>query len=360
MKYMILTNHSYMLWQFRRELIQELLKQGEVVIGTPFVGHQQSLTDLGCRCIETEVDRRGINPWKDWKLFRTYQRLLKQERPDMVITYSIKPNVYGGSACKKLGISYCVNVQGLGTAFQREPMATVATMLYRYGLQRAATVFFENCANGEEFLRRGIVKKERIKILHGAGVNVERFSYHPFPDATHAVHMLFVGRIMKEKGVEEFFAAAQRVKQEYGERVKFHMVGFFEDTYKEQVERLEREGVIAFHGFQSDPMPYYQTAHCVVLPSYHEGMSNVLLEAAATGRAVITTDIPGCRETVVDGVSGLLCQCQSTESLYQAMKRFLELDAEQQLRMGRAGRAHVEGVFDKKKVVNTTMECLQV
>lgn len=358
MKYMVLTNHSYMFWQFRRELIAELLQQGEVVISMPFVGHEDDFVAMGCRCVETNVDRRGINPAKDLKLYRTYRRLLKQEKPDMVITYSIKPNIYGGYVCKKMGVPYCVNVQGLGTAFQKEPIASLVTVMYRTALRRAKTVFFENHANADEFLQRNILKEDSITVLNGAGVNLNRFAYHPYPPADQPICFLFLGRIMQEKGVDELFEAAGRIKREYGDRVRFDLVGFFEDAYKERVEQLERDGVVVFHGFQADTIPFYQQANCVVLPSYHEGMSNVLLEGAATGRPLITSDIPGCREAVLDGVSGYLCPKQSAARLYDAMKRFMMLSHEQQRHMGLAGRRHMEEAFDKRKVVAATLQAV--
>lgn len=359
MKYMVLTNHSYMLWQFRRELVGELLKQGEVVLGMPFVGHEDDFAAMGCRCVETQVDRRGLNPVKDWRLYRTYRQLLEGEKPDMVITYSIKPNIYGGYACGKLGIPYCVNVQGLGTAFQKEPVASVVTVMYRRAVKGAKTVFFENSANADEFLQRRILKKPSVTVLRGAGVNLEQFAYTEYPPPDRPIRFLFLGRIMKEKGVDELFEAAEKLKREYADRVQFDLVGFFEDTYQEQVEQLEREGVVVFHGFQSNPIPFYQQANCVVLPSYHEGMSNVLLEAAATGRPLITSDIAGCREAVLDGVSGLLCPKQSADGLYKAMKQFVTLSHQEQRQMGQAGRRHMEEVFDKKKVVAQTLRLVQ-
>ena len=359
MKFLILTNHSYMLWQFRRELIEALLMQGGVVISTPFVGHEKDFAAMGCRCIETEVDRRGINPTKDLKLYHRYRDIIRQENPDMVITYSIKPNIYGGYACKKLHVPYCVNVQGLGTAFQKEPIASVVTIMYRMDLKRAKTVFFENQANADVFVHRRILKETSVTVLNGAGVNLNRFVYTEYPAADKTVRFLFLGRIMKEKGVDELFEAAERLKQEYGDQVQLDLVGFFEDSYKARVEQLEQEGVVVFHGFQSDPIPFYQETNCVVLPSYHEGMSNVLLEAAAIGRPLVTSDIPGCREAVVDGVSGYLCPKQSTEGLYQCMKRFMQLGHDQRKQMGMEGRRHVEEVFDKKKVVAATLACVE-
>lgn len=355
MKFLIITNHSYMLWQFRRELIAELMKRGDVVISMPFVGHEEDFKAMGCRCIDTDVDRRGINPVTDLKLYRFYKRLLKNEQPGMVITYSIKPNIYAGYACKRMGIPYCVNVQGLGTAFQKEPIASVVTMMYRIALRKARTVFFENKVNAEEFVMRKITPRSQQTILNGAGVNLELYRQQPYPSEEAGIHFLFLGRIMKEKGVDELFEAAKRIKKKYGRRVVFDLVGFFEDEYKETVEKLAADGIVVFHGFQEDPKPFYGMCHCVVLPSYHEGMSNVLLEAAATARALITTDIPGCREAVDDGVNGYLCKKKDIESLTKCMEQFLMLDYENRKYMGLTGRKKMKKEFDKNAIVKQTV-----
>lgn len=169
---------------------------------------------------------------------------------------------------------------------------------------------------------------------------------------------LFVGRIMKEKGVDEFFSAARTLKAEFGEKVAFDVVGFYEDAYKEQVDQLVADGIVRFHGFQTDVHPFYEAADCVVLPSYHEGMSNVLLEGAATGRALITSDIPGCREAVEDGVSGYLCPAQDAEGLTRAMRDFAQQSFDRQVQMGQSGRALVERKFDKQLVVAKTLDGL--
>lgn len=353
-KFLIITNHSYMLWQFRRELIAELQTEGEVVISMPFVGHEDDFKEMGCRCIETYVDRRGINPKTDLKLFKTYKKLLVSEKPDVVITYSIKPNIYAGFACRTMGIPYCVNVQGLGTAFQKEPIATIVTGMYKIALKRAKTVFFENKANATEFVRRGIIQESQITILNGAGVNLEVYEQQPYPSETDGIHLLFLGRIMKEKGVDELFVAAKNLKNKYGDKVVFDLVGFFEDEYKEIVEQLEKDKVVVFHGFQSEPRHFYNLSHCVVLPSYHEGMSNVLLEAAATGRALITSDIPGCHEAVDEGVNGFLCERMNAESLEVCIEKFLSLTLEAREQMGCNGRKKMEKMFDKKDVVRKT------
>lgn len=356
MKYLVITNHSYMLWQFRRELIAELMKYGEVVISMPFVGHEDDFQAMGCRCLNVKLDRRSINPVTDLGLYFHYRKLLKAEKPDMVITYSIKPNVYAGFACRQMGIPYCVNVQGLGTAFQKEPVASIVTAMYRVALQKAKTVFFENQGNADEFVQRKIMPKSQQTVLHGAGVNTEYYAYQPYPSEENGIHFLFVGRIMKEKGVDELFEAAKRIKEKYGEKVVFDLVGFFEDEYRETVEKLVEDGVIVFHGFQSDPRPFYTMSHCVVQPSYHEGMNNVLLEGAATGRALITTDIPGCREAVQNGTNGYLCKKMDVESLASCLQKFMELDPKSRNDLGFDGYKKVLKEFDKQSVVQETIK----
>lgn len=352
-KILVVTNHSYMLWQFRRELIQRLMEDAEVVISTPFVGHEQDFAAMGCRMLETDVDRRGINPVTDFRLYHTYVKILKTERPDMVITYSIKPNIYAGFVCRLHKIPYCVNVQGLGTAFQKKWLAKIVTVMYRMALKKAKTVFFENAENAKLFQEKKITPAWQQTILPGAGVNLESYSYQEYPN-NDKVRFLYLGRIMKEKGMDELFWAVQELRKECAGQFVLDLVGFFEDEYKEQVEKLTQDGIAVFHGFQENPRPYYEKADCVVLPSYHEGMSNVLLEAAAIGRPLITSDIPGCREAVKQGVSGLLCPVEDRNALLHTMEDFLKLSKEEREAMGRAGRKYMEEQYDKEKVVKKT------
>ena len=357
MKILIITNHSYMLYRFRKELIRALMQEHEVVLSMPFTGHEEDFRAMGLRCIHTEVDRRGIDPRKDLKLFRTYRRLLKQERPDMVITYSIKPNIYAGLACSMAGIPFCANVQGLGTAFQRKKLIRLVTALYKTALRKARTVFFENSGNAREFLNRGIIPKEKVAVLSGAGINLDEYPAVPYPE-NEAVHFLYLGRIMKEKGIDELFAAMRRLHGQLGSRVVLDLVGFFDDDYEDAVNRLVADGIAVFHGFQSDPHPFYAAADCVVLPSYHEGMSNVLLEAAATCRPVITSNIHGCKEAVDDGRTGLLCRVRNADDLYEKMYRMARTSREDRDAMGRAGRAKMAAEFEKDLVVEKTLRAI--
>ena len=359
MRILIATNHSYMFYRFRKELVEALMQEHEVILSTPFVGHEDDLQAMGLRCIDTEIDRRSINPFKDMKLLKTYRKMLDEIQPDLVITYSIKPNIYMGSACKAKGIPYVTNVQGLGTAFEKPVLSSVVSVMYRSALRKARTVFFENEENAQFFLHKNIISAQQMKVLPGAGINLDEYPYVPMQD-DGVCSFLFVGRIMKEKGVDEFFAAAKTVKAELGEKVAFDVVGFYEDAYKETVDQLVADGVINFHGFQTDVHPFYEAADCVVLPSYHEGMSNVLLEGAASGRPLITSDIPGCREAVEDGVSGYLCPAKDADALYEAMRRFVELPENCRGELGRRGRERMEQRFSKTAVVAETIKHLEI
>lgn len=245
-KLMVITNHSYMLWQFRRELIGKLMEDYDVIISTPFVGHEDDFKAMGCTMIETDVDRRGINPKTDMKLYLTYRRLLKEHHPDMVVTYSIKPNVYAGYACRQMRIPYCVNVQGLGTAFQKKGLREIVIRMYKIALKKAKTVYFENKGNARVFLQEQIIRREQMCLLKGAGVNLKYYTYQKYPE-NDKVHFLYLGRIMKEKGMDELFYAAKELQRK---EVPFvlDLVGFFEDEYKEKIDKLVDAGIAVFHG----------------------------------------------------------------------------------------------------------------
>lgn len=364
-KIMIITNHSYMLYQFRTELIRKLLEDNEVVLSMPFVGHENDFMEMGCKCIKTDLDRRGINPFKDFKLLQFYNKIISDEKPDKVITYSIKPNIYAGFICSKKNIPYYANVQGLGTAFQKKGLAQFVGLLYKTAFRKVKAVFFENQGNAQEFVKRRLVDKNKIIVLNGAGVNLEHYGYvsnarteNNEEESNRKFHFLYLGRIMKEKGIDELFTAMRRLHAEYGDKVVLDIVGFFEDEYKDVIEKMVEDGIAVFHGFQEETRPYYVMADCVVLPSYHEGMSNVLLEASAMGRPVITSDISGCREAVEDGKSGYLCEVKNADMLFEKMKLMADKSVEEIEEMGRSARERMEKLFDKKRIVEQTAEII--
>ena len=358
---LVLANNDVGLYRFRKDLLAALLNTGnEVYISLPNGGLVPELVQLGCRYLETPIDRRGMNPIQDSKLFNQYRAMLRKVKPDLVITYTIKPNIYGGLACRMAHIPYAVNITGLGSAIENGGwLKRFVLSLYRPALKDAKVIFFENTGNRDTLVATGVVPKGRDVVLNGAGVNLEDYPYQPYPQEG-PVRFLFVGRIMREKGVDEFFAAARRMKQNYGDGVEFHIVGSFEEAYKPVMDELAQAGVVKYHGYQSDMKPFYAMAGCVVLPSYHEGMSNVLLEAAASGRPLITSDIPGCREAVENGVSGYLCPVKNAGALYDAMQRFAELPKDLKTEMGRRGRARMEQHFSKKAVVTKTIQHLGI
>lgn len=356
-KILILANNDVGLYQFRAELIGALLQEHEVVVSLPYGPMVQPLTEAGCVFVDTPIHRRGMNPVTDLKLMRQYRRLLRREKPDLVITYTIKPNIYGGMACKAEGIPYAVNITGLGTAFQGNGLLRrLVTFLYRSALKKAGVVFFENSANLRLFVEEKIVPEKKTRLLSGAGVNLSRYERSPYPSAEQT-RFLFIGRIMKEKGIDELFSAMERLYQE-GRNCCLDVLGGYEDDYADVIARFEAQGWLRYHGYQSDVRPFIRQAHCFVLPSYHEGMANTNLECAAMARPLITSDIPGCREAVVSGQTGLLCQPKNADSLYRAMGRFMDMPRERQEAMGVAGRSHMENVFDKRQVVSATMEAL--
>lgn len=360
MKYLIFVNDSTGITDFRMEFLTELLKSGSVVVSTPDNGTVSEIRALGAEVIDTAVDRRGINPISDFRLFREYWKVLKTENPDIVITYTIKPNIYAGLACKLRRIPYAANITGLGTAFQHSGLLrSFVTMLYRVSLNRAKVVFFENCENQDIFINSKIVKREQTCLLNGAGVNLDKFPYIPYPTDNEETRFLFIGRVMKEKGIDELFAAMRMLRKD-----RIHcsvdVLGGFDEDYSKQIEACENEGWLCYHGYQRDVRPFIANCHCFVLPSWHEGMANTNLECAASGRPVITSNIHGCLEAVEDGVTGFLCEKQNADSLYQKMKGFCTLSIEERKTMGLSGRKRMEAVFDKKKVVEETIRHLNM
>lgn len=358
MKILILANNDVGLYQFRKELVEELLKEHEVAISLPYGEWVEPFKEMGCVFVDTPIDRRGVNPKTDARLLRRYISLIGRMRPDLVITYTVKPNIYGGIACRLRKTPYAVNITGLGTAFQKQGMLKMlVSAMYKAGLKKARSVFFENAENRAFFMKEGIVKEERAFLLHGAGISLSRYPLAEYPKDNGITRFLFMGRIMQEKGVDELFLAMKKLIAD-GLACSLDVLGGCEEDYEQLLRQYEREGWLHYHGYQKDVRPFIADAHCFVLPSWHEGMANTNLECAASGRPVITSDIAGCREAVIDGASGFLCRSRDDKSLYEAMKRFIGLSVEEREKMGLAGRGHMEEVFDKRKVVARTMELL--
>lgn len=356
-KILILSNFDVGLYNFRKELISELLKHNEVYISLPYGELVEPLKAMGCKFVETPVDRRGINPLRDFVLLRRYSKLMRELEPNSVITYTIKPNIYGGLVAKRKKIPYAVNVTGLGTAFQRDNfIRKLIVFLYKFALKKAKVVFFENEGNRQIFIKEKIVKESQTYRLNGAGVNLEKYQVAPYPGG-EKIKFLFIGRIMAEKGIDELFEAMQYLVTD-GISCELHLLGIYEENYQEKIDKYEADGWLHYHGYQKDVRSFIKESHCFVLPSWHEGMANTNLECAAMGRPIITSNIPGCMEAVIDGVSGYLCSKQDADSLYRVMKQFAKLSYDQRKEMGLAGRKRMEMLFDKNNIVKETIKWL--
>lgn len=358
-KVLILANLDIGLYKFRKELIFELQKQGnEIYLSLPYGKLVDKFIEAGCHFTDTPIDRRGINPIRDGKLFLKYIHMIKQVKPDLVITYTIKPNVYGALAARLLNVKYAVNITGLGTAFQSESFVKkIVVWMYRMSCKKAQVVFFENEENERVFLGNRIVKESQTCRLHGAGVNLLEYPFTQYPQEDRTIRFLFVGRVMKEKGVDELFHAFETAKLKYP-FAELDIVGPYEDNYKEIVEKLVQKGIIRYHGYQEDVRPYLANCHCFVLPSYHEGMANTLLEAGAMGRPLITSDIPGCREAVTDEKNGFLVREKDSEQLREKLETFICISYERKKKMGESSYKNIARIFNKEMVVKETIRFL--
>lgn len=356
---LVLTNFIAGLHSFRKEVMKAIVDEGyQLYISVPDTGDDRVnyFKEIGAHIINTKLDRRGMNPLSDLRLMLLYRKIIKQLKPVAVLSYTIKPNVYGGIACRLTGTPQIANVTGLGDAIENEGWLQKLTItLYKIGIGKADQVFFQNPTNQAFFFSHNIADDKSI-VLPGSGVNL---SHHVFQEYAPegVVKFLFIARLLKDKGTDEFFEMAKTIKAKY-QQTEFQILGWVEGNYKEQLDSLIQDGIINYLGTTSDVRPYLTNVHCTVLPSYHEGMSNVNLESAANGRPVITTDVPGCRETVDDGGTGFLVKAKDTRSLIDGIERFLALPYEQKRQMGIEARKKVEREFDRQIVVKAYLDAI--
>lgn len=360
-KAVLLINDTTYAFNLRGETIKKLIDQGyEVIVVGQLLQHQERLKAMGAKVIGIETERHGMNPFSDFVLMRTYRRILCEESPNVVLTYNIKPNVYGGIACMSLKIPYISNITGLGSPLENPGiLRKLIIWLYKTGISGASYVFFQNNGNKDFFEQHKMLNKQaKVKVLPGSGVNLDKNYYESYPTEKNGIRFLFVGRIMKDKGIRELLQAIHILRNEY-EHICLDVVGSCDEDYSDVLERSEKKGEIKYHGLQENVHPFYAFCHCTVLPSYHEGMANVMLEASATGRPVITTTIPGCRETFDEGITGYGCQAKNVDSLVQAMKRFIALTPEEREKMGKAARLKMERDFDREKVNRAYLDAVK-
>lgn len=356
MKILVLANFGMGLYNFRKELLEELIKQdNKVYISLPDDEYVPKLEKIGCKFIDTHLVRRGTNPLTDFKLLLDYVGIIKRIKPDVVLTYTIKPNVYGGIACAITKTPFITNITGLGTSVENKGLIQKITlMLYKLGLKKASCVFFQNQTNLRFFEDNRIVKS-KTRLIPGSGVNLEQHNSEEYPMRDDNVRFLFIGRIMKAKGIEELFEAAKLVKEKYP-HVQFDLIGGTEENYNEKLDELERLDLIKYHGQQDDVHSFIKKSHATILPSYHEGLANVLLESASSGRPVLASRVPGCIETYEDGLTGFGFEAMNVDSLVDAIIKFVNLPYDEKREMGIAGRRKMENEFDRNIVINAYLQ----
>lgn len=359
----VFTNNDDDIYCFRKELIEAITDNGyDVLISCPYGKKFELMQHINYIYDNPDIDRRGTNIVSDLKLFIHYFLLLAKNRPDVVLTYTAKPNVYCGLAAFLQGIPVISNVTGFGSVLNQTGLVQKFIMaLFRFSFRRSACVMFQNETNMKLAKKNGMVKGE-CRLIPGSGVNTERYPVLPYPDDTDGVSFNYIGRILHDKGVDDYIEAAKRIKAKYPS-VKFNMLGFIEPTemhYEALLKELEEKGMVKYHGSCTDVRPYIEASHATIHPStYGEGMSNVLLESASSGRPVISTDNPGCMETFIDNVSGYMYHGGDVDALCEKIEKFIALSNAERKAMGQAGRCHIEENFSREKVIEAYLDTIE-
>ena len=366
MNILVTVNAAWNIWNFRRAVVAALLADGhEVTVLAPPDDSVEHLEVFGCRFIPLTMDVKGLNPLRDVALMLRLLSIFRRERYDVILSYTIKNNVFGAFAAKSVGIPFVPNVSGLGTAFLKgRLMQTIAETLYDLAFAGLPIVFFQNEDDRELFQERGLITDEQARLLPGSGIDLTHFAPAPYQEDEDAPVFLLVGRLLRDKGVVEFVEAARAVKREVP-GARFQLLGPLTAENRTAidlptVERWVEEGLVEYLGSTTDVRPYIARSGCVVLPSYREGAPRTLIEAGAMARPLITTNVPGCRSVVDDGVSGLLCEGKSAESLAAAVLRFLALPVSERRDMGLAARAKMAAEFDEAIVVKAYHDAIKM
>ena len=364
MQILMTVNAAWNIWNFRLPLVEALLADGHrVTVLAPPDDSVADLERIGCRFRPLEMSVKGLNPVEDLKLQRRYKRVFQDERPDVVLSYTIKNNIFGARAAWALRMPFLPNVTGLGTAFlSGKLLQTVTEQLYRRSFSTLPTVFFQNEDDRDLFLDRSMVRPDQARLLPGSGIDLVRFAPSAMPPEEDPPVFLMIARLLRDKGVLEFVDAARQIKA-WNPKARFQLLGAAGSENRSAIDRATldawvSEGVVEYLGTTSDVRPAIAAANCVVLPSYREGAPRTLIEAAAMARPVITTDVPGCRAVVDRDVSGFLCDVRSAKSLAAAIERFLALPPEAQQTLGQAGRTKMEREYDQSIVVGAYREAI--
>ena len=358
-------NTTFKLANFREGLIRRVLADGHrVTVVAPPDEYVEKIRALGCDVIPVRMDRNGTAPLAEARLLFAIFNVIRRARPDVVFSYTIKNNIYGGITCRGLGIPFVPNVTGLGPMFNATGLLNrMVRTLYRVALGKAEAVFFQNSSDLEVFTGSRLVSKDRVRLLPGSGVDLNRFAASPMPESGEGIRFLMVARLLWDKGVGVYAEAARKVRETFP-LARFQLLGPLDPDSKSSISEAQlnewiREGVVDYLGSTQDVVPFLQAAHCMVLPSfYREGTPRSLLEAGAVGRPIITTDMPGCRDVVVEHESGFLVAPRDADQLARACEALLSLDPEAQAAMGAASRRHIVRSYDEKIVIDAYLEVL--
>lgn len=353
----IVINSSWNIHNFRLGLIESFIKSGhQVVTIAPNDGCVEILKAKGCEFYPLDMSCKGSNPLQDFSLTKQLIRVYRKTKIDVVLHYTIKPNIYGTLATKVLGIPAINNVTGLGTVFLRNNLTTkVAKMLYKFAFQYPHTIFFQNNDDRQLFINQGLVNRNITDLLPGSGVNLQQFQPVPNSTKNKMFTFLVIARVLYDKGIVEYIEAIRSLKSK-NINAKFQLLGKIETDRnlgisRKQLARWEKEGLIEYLGTTDDVRGMIQQSDCMVLPSYREGTPRTLLEAAGMGKPIITTDVPGCRETVEHGYNGLLCESKNPEDLADRMHQVYMMNERNLKIMGNNSRKLAVSKFDERIVI---------
>jgi glycosyltransferase involved in cell wall biosynthesis len=366
LKILISINTAWNLVNFRSGLIRALVANGyEVVALAPPDKYVPQLSELGCRFIALPMDSGGANPFRDAVLLYRYWKILKREQPDVFLGYTVKPNVYGSIAAHILGVPVINNVAGLGSVFIEQGWLTrLVRQLYRLALSRSYKVFFQNDDDCSLFIRGGLVPPAISDRVPGSGVDLSRFAFDATIKPSHSFRFILIARMLWEKGVGQYVEAARILRRE-GVDAQWCLLGFLDvqnpaAISRQQMDDWVADGAVEYLGVSDDVRSEISASDCVVLPSYYrEGVPRTLLEAAAIGRPIITTDAVGCREAVDDGVNGFLCQPRDILDLAKQMRRMINLSSSERANMAFEGRKKVEQQFDEQIVIDKYFKAIE-
>jgi len=363
-KHIVITvNATWNAWNFRRPIIEALISSNmRVTLLAPKDKHVPQIVALGCKVRHIDMKVDGLNPLQDLMLIRRFRQVFSEDRPDIILSYTIKNNIFGALAARSLKIPFIPNVTGLGTAFlSGKALQTIAEGLYRRAFASLPVIFFQNEDDLSLFRERGLVNERQARLLPGSGIDLEHFSASEWSADSDPL-FLMIARLLRDKGVVEFVDAARLVKQEWPE-ARFALLGAVDASNRSAIDKAQidewcDEGIVDHLGTVNDVRPLISSASCVVLPSYREGAPRTLIEAAAMARPLIATDVPGCRSVVEHGVTGYLCDARCSKSLASAQLEFLRQPKTRWLEMGQAGREKMEREFDQSHVVSAYLNAI--